>query len=100
MLQKIAGVFDGERYVKPIIQTTLLTLVMVFTAQGLIACPNCKDGVAHYDATYGRAGYSANGLQKGFNYSVILMLGVPLGMVGTGGYFLRKFAREGRLPEL
>jgi hypothetical protein len=78
----------------------MFSVIVLFHAQSLLACPNCKDGVAHYDATYGRAGYSANGLQMGFNYSVLLMLGVPLGMVGTGGYYLRKLAREGRLPEL
>ncbi|MFM7590446.1 MAG: hypothetical protein ACKO85_01510 [Isosphaeraceae bacterium] len=93
------GTLGGERVVKSIVSKIMLCLVIFLSGQSLFACPNCKDGIAHYDATYGRAGYSANGLQKGFNYSVILMLGVPLSMVGTGGYFLRKLAREGRLPE-
>lgn len=79
---------------------------LLFTASFLLlsgswamACPNCKDGVAHYDATYGRAGYSANSLSKGFNYSVVLMLTVPLGLIGSGGLYIRKLAKEGRLPE-
>ena len=85
---------------KNTVMKLLFSLVLIASCQSLQACPNCKDGIAHYDATHGRAGTSTNGLQKGFNYSIILMLGVPLGMVGTGGYFLRKLSREGRLPEL
>lgn len=63
------------------------------------ACPNCKDGVAHYDAANGRAGASTNGLTAGFNYSVMLMLGVPIGILGIGGLKIRKLVKEGRLPE-
>jgi hypothetical protein len=63
------------------------------------ACPNCKDGVAHYDAANGRVGASTNGLSAGFNYSVLFMLGVPAAILGVGGMKIRKLAREGRLPE-
>lgn len=83
-------------------QTVLRVLVLLCltTCSGLVqACPNCKDGVAHYDATYGRAGASANGLSRGFNYSVVLMLTVPLGLIGSGGLYLRKLSKQGRLPE-
>lgn len=76
---------------------TLALLALAGTAQ---ACPNCKDGLAHYDSANGRAGYSANGLQQGFSYSVMFMLGVPISMVGAGGYMVRKLAKQGRLPEL
>jgi hypothetical protein len=68
-------------------------------AQAAQACPNCKDGIAHYDATNGRAGASTNGLSAGFNYSVLLMLGVPIGILGFGSLKVRKLVREGRLPE-
>lgn len=83
-----------QTFLKLVFSVALLAMPVI--AQ---ACPNCKDGVAHYDAAYGRAGTSANGLQKGFNYSVILMLTVPLGMIGSGGLYIRKLAKDGRLPE-
>jgi hypothetical protein len=79
---------------------SLMAAVIVAVAATAQACPNCKDGLAHYDATNGRAGYSANGLQQGFSYSVMFMLGVPISMVGAGGFMVRRLARQGRLPEL
>jgi|GEM_PF-2792649 len=74
-------------------------LIALSFAQAAQACPNCKDGIAHYDAANGRAGASTNGLSAGFNYSVMLMLGVPIGILGIGGLKVRKLVREGRLPE-
>jgi hypothetical protein len=81
---------------KPIL-AALLLLVSARTAQ---ACPNCKDGLAHYDASNGRAGYSANGLQQGFSYSTVFMLSMPLSLIGAGGFMVRRLAKQGRLPEL
>ena len=72
-------------------------MISVTTAQ---ACPNCKDGLAHYDAANGRAGYSANGLQQGFSYSTVFMLSMPLSLIGAGGFIVRRLAKQGRLPEL
>jgi len=77
----------------------LALLASLAFAQAATACPNCKDGIAHYDAANGRAGASTNGLSAGFNYSVLLMLGVPIGILGIGGLKVRQLAREGRLPE-
>lgn len=81
-------------------RTVAFALLTALTfAQAARACPNCKDGIAHYDATNGRAGASTNGLSAGFNYSVMLMLAVPIGILGFGSMKIRKLAREGRLPE-
>jgi hypothetical protein len=74
------------------------TVLLSFT-QASNACPNCKDGIAHYDAANGRAGASTNGLQAGFNYSVLFMLAVPASILTVGVTKVRKLAREGRLPE-
>lgn len=77
--------------------TASLLMIAATTAQ---ACPNCKDGLAHYDAANGRAGYSANGLQQGFSYSTVFMLSMPLSLIGAGGFIVRRLAKQGRLPEL
>ncbi len=77
--------------------TASLLMIAATTAQ---ACPNCKDGLAHYDAANGRAGYSANGLQQGFSYSTVFMLSMPLSLIGAGGFMVRRLAKQGRLPEL
>jgi len=81
-------------------KSIVLASVMLLTFAGVSnACPNCKDGLAHYDAANGRAGSSTNGLQAGFNYSVMFMLAVPISMLGFGVTKVRKLAKEGRLPE-
>ncbi len=85
------------RFIARRILTASLLMIAATTAQ---ACPNCKDGLAHYDAANGRAGYSANGLQQGFSYSTVFMLSMPLSLIGAGGFIVRRLAKQGRLPEL
>ena len=85
------------RFIARRILTASLLMIAATTAQ---ACPNCKDGLAHYDAANGRAGYSANGLQQGFSYSTGFMLSMPLSLIGAGGFMVRRLAKQGRLPEL
>ena len=85
------------RFIARRILTASLLMIAATTAQ---ACPNCKDGLAHYDAANGRAGYSANGLQQGFSYSTVFMLSMPLSLIGAGGFMVRRLAKQGRLPEL
>ena len=79
---------------------TLAVSLLMISATTAHACPNCKDGLAHYDAANGRAGYSANGLQQGFSYSTVFMLSMPISLIGAGGFIVRRLARQGRLPEL
>ena len=78
---------------------TLVAYLVVIAATQAQACPNCKDGLAHYDAANGRAGYSANGLQQGFSYSTLFMLSMPISLIGAGGFMVRRLAKQGRLPE-
>jgi len=81
-------------------KSILLASLLILGFAGVSnACPNCKDGLAHYDAANGRAGTSTNGLQAGFNYSVMFMLAVPISILGFGVTKVRKLAKEGRLPE-
>ncbi len=81
---------------KSIVLASFLVLMFAGVSN---ACPNCKDGLAHYDAANGRAGSSTNGLQAGFSYSVMFMLAVPISILGFGVTKVRKLAKEGRLPE-
>ena len=83
-----------------IARRTLTASLLTIAATTAQACPNCKDGLAHYDAANGRAGYSANGLQQGFSYSTVFMLSMPLSLIGAGGFIVRRLAKQGRLPEL
>ena len=78
---------------------TLVAYLIVIAATQAQSCPNCKDGLAHYDAANGRAGYSANGLQQGFSYSTLFMLSMPISLIGAGGFMVRRLAKQGRLPE-
>jgi hypothetical protein len=39
-------------------------------------------------------------MAEGYNWSIMLMLGVPFGMVGAGAFFVRRAVRLGILPEM
>lgn len=55
------------------------------------ACPKCKEAVA--------AQSNGQGLQRGFQYSILFMLAAPFGILtGLGGYFWWEVRRARRLP--
>jgi hypothetical protein len=56
------------------------------------ACPNCKEAVSAQPADV------AN-MARGYNWSVLLMLGVPATMLGTGAFVVRRAVKLGTLPE-
>jgi len=58
-----------------------------------IACPNCKEAVSAQPADVAR-------MATGFNWSIMLMLGVPFGMIGAGAFVVRRAVRLGILPEM
>jgi len=57
------------------------------------ACPSCKDAVAAQPDDGSTAG-------RGYNWSVLLMLAVPLTLAGAGGFAVVRASRLGLLPEL
>jgi hypothetical protein len=57
------------------------------------ACPNCKEAV------YAQPSEIAS-MARGYNYSVLFMLGVPATMLGGGAFAVSRAARKGWLPEL
>ncbi|MFM8378096.1 MAG: hypothetical protein ACKOB1_02100 [Planctomycetia bacterium] len=61
-----------------------------FVAAEALGCPNCKDGIAANDPE------GAN-LARGFFYSILLMLAMPLTLVGSfGAYVWREMRRQQR----
>ena len=68
-------------------------LIMVVTAAGATACPNCKEAVTL------EAGEVAN-MSSGYNWSVCFMLVVPFSMLGTGVFLVRRAVKSGALPEM
>ena len=57
------------------------------------ACPNCKEAVAAQPA-------EAAAMAQGYNYSVLLMLSVPFGLLCTGAFMINRAVKSGRLPEM
>ncbi len=57
------------------------------------ACPNCKEAVSAQPS-------EVEGMARGYNWSVMLMLAVPLTLLGTGSLMVVRAARKGLLPEL
>ncbi|MBX6313883.1 MAG: hypothetical protein IRY99_13350 [Isosphaeraceae bacterium] len=57
------------------------------------ACPNCKEALANQSGEAAR-------LKDGYQYSILLMLGMPLVLLGTGAFFVTRAVKKGLLPEL
>jgi hypothetical protein len=67
-----------------------LTLMAASTAA---ACPNCKEAVSAQPA-------EVASMARGYNWSVLLMLGVPATLLGTGAFAVHRAVKNGFLPEL
>lgn len=57
------------------------------------ACPNCKEALSAQPS-------DASRLADAFSWSIILMLGVPMGIVSVGGLAVRHAVKRGILPEM
>lgn len=65
-------------------------LVAAFVAADAFGCPTCKDGIAANDTE------GAN-LARGYFYSILLMLAMPLTLVSSfGAYVWREMKRQQR----
>ncbi|WP_165247707.1 hypothetical protein [Paludisphaera soli] len=56
------------------------------------ACPNCKEALSAQPG-------EATRMADGFNWSILVMLGVPAGLLSVGGLAVRRAVRSGVLPE-
>ena len=70
--------------------TVVCLLVVVLVAAEAFGCPTCKDGIAANDTE------GAN-LARGYFYSILLMLAMPLTLVSSfGAYVWREMRRQQR----
>jgi hypothetical protein len=71
----------------------LAALVAIVLASPVSACPNCKEAVSATPEDV------AN-MARGYNWSVMLMLGAPVSLLTTGALMVRRAVKLGTFPEL
>ena len=59
----------------------------------VLACPNCKEAVSSQPDDVANTA-------SGFNWSIMLMLGVPATLLGTGAFMVHRAVKNGTLPEM
>ena len=57
------------------------------------ACPGCKEAIAN------QTGDAAK-LKDGYYYSILLMMGMPFALLGTGTLMVVRAVKKGMLPEM
>jgi hypothetical protein len=67
-------------------------LLLLF-ASPAAACPNCKEAVSAQPA-------EVASMARGYNWSILLMLGVPATLLGTGAFAVHRAVKNGFLPEM
>ncbi len=75
---------------KSLIAAVMLSLLL---AGPVLACPNCKEAVSAQPADVAR-------MAGGYNWSILLFLGMPVTLLGTGAFMVRRAVKLGILPEL
>jgi hypothetical protein len=71
-----------------------LALILILgLASEVLACPNCKEAVASQDG-------DALRLANGYSWSILLMIGMPFTLLGTGMMMIVRAVKRGALPEL
>jgi hypothetical protein len=73
----------------------LFALVLILAYAGdVLACPNCKEAIENQHSPEGA------GLRAGYFWSILLMIGTPMGLVSTGFFMVVRAVKRGSLPEL
>ncbi len=71
----------------------LTALVAIVLASPVAACPNCKEAVSAPPE-------DVASMARGYNWSIMLMLGAPVSLLTTGAFMVRRAVKLGTLPEL
>jgi len=71
----------------------LAALVAIVLASPVSACPNCKEAVSAPPE-------DVASMARGYNWSIMLMLGAPVSLLTTGAFMVRRAVKLGTLPEL
>jgi hypothetical protein len=73
------------------VSLALVLLVVAFSSPAS-ACPNCKEAVSAQPEEVAK-------VAQGYNWSILLMLGMPVTLLGTGAFLVRRAVRLGTMPE-
>ena len=71
----------------------LAAALLLGSSSAVLACPNCKEAVSSAPADV------AN-MARGYNWSIMLMLVVPVSLLSTGAFMVRRAVKLGQFPEL
>ena len=71
----------------------LSAIMAIVLASPVFACPNCREAVSAPPEDV------AN-MARGYNWSIMLMLGAPATLLATGAFMVRRAVKLGTLPEL
>ena len=63
--------------------------IVVLTASAAWACPGCKDALAENDP-------ESNSLVKGYMYSILFMLAMPVAILGGFSAYMYRLVRRAR----
>jgi hypothetical protein len=74
--------------------SALVVALVLLVAGDASACPNCKEAVANQE------GIDGVRMQRGYFWSILLMIGMPLGMVSAGTLVVVRAVKRGALPEM
>ena len=74
-------------------RTFLSVFALILCSSPAWACPNCKEAVAAQPS-------EVENMARGYNYSVLLMLGMPFTLLGTGLFAVARAVKRGALPEM
>ncbi len=66
-----------------------VTALVVLTASAAWACPGCKDALAENDP-------ERNSLVKGYMYSILFMLAMPVAILGGFSAYMYRLVRRAR----
>jgi hypothetical protein len=73
-------------------RTIVAAFVGIALTRGASACPNCKEAVAAQPS-------EVQGMARGYNYSVLFMLTMPVGLLGGGAILVSRAVKNGSMPE-
>ncbi len=70
-----------------------VTAIVVLTASVAWACPGCKDALAENDP-------ERNSLVKGYMYSILFMLAMPVAILGGFSAYMYRLVRRARAERI
>ena len=82
-----------RKFIKACLPLMVVAIVLLIAGE-VSACPNCREALENQHSPEGA------GLRVGYFWSILLMIGVPMGLVSTGYVAVVRAVKKGLLPEL